>query len=766
VKIEAVRHGDGYGIEISRDGEPSDLLIASPVTLEVLRDADGDSGHVRRITAVYTTATRSGDVLVGHAEVDGWRGRYTVTDTWTVDAGSAVVERHLRATTDAPEAVRLLLETTVVEGRVRFEDLQLFAPPALYDLNDIDGDGVEDYLDTRHLTFRDDRLTALSVLAYDPAEHVGFALSRRDLPEFDEIPERHRGQQNLVQRTDIGALGVEPDSSSGAVLVGAYPFVERSRSHALTAEGREPWGAFWPVPEAGTVDLSVAYEFGAFEAPSAVDCLWELWTTRMTALSPEPVELAESLEEITRLRLEALLYYYAESPANPEAAGFVTNCHPQDGLQLENLIQYGFTGQNVLNARHVLAHPAWSTDPDGRRKALKVVDFFVRQAEASPLGLTHTLVDLDTGRTANWWSGLVLPLAYAEDGQDLEALMGPIYDHMRYAIEPLGELDGTYLRCMAEEHWALLRAYEDELATGHEHPRWLRVAESFGRFLVAAQERDGSWRRAYGFDGEPITEPRAWFGQVDLNQKSSTATAVPFLVALHRITGGGEWLQAARRAERFAAEHFVADMKFNGGIHDSIYARAQLVDSESILFCMRASLHVWEQTGSEDVLKTAVDAARILATWIYLWDVPLPGGSTLARYGFRSTGWSACDTAGAGYIHPYEIHAAPELAALAQAVGDDALGRVSELVLVGSSETVATPTKDWGYARLGLQEEGLLVSWWLIDDPMFDGTGFGARGKGEGNKTCLPWISAVSIDAYDEMMRRFRTTDPFGSPGE
>jgi hypothetical protein len=184
VKIEAVRQGDGYGIEISRDGEPSDLSIPSPVVLEVLRDADGDSGFVHRISAVYATATRSGGVLVGHAEVDGPRGRYAVTDTWTDDGGSALLERQLRATADAPEAVRLLLEATVAEGGVHFEDLQLFAPPALYDLNDIDRDGVEDYLDTRHMTFRDDRLTALSVLAYDPARHVGVALSRRDAPEF------------------------------------------------------------------------------------------------------------------------------------------------------------------------------------------------------------------------------------------------------------------------------------------------------------------------------------------------------------------------------------------------------------------------------------------------------------------------------------------------------------------------------------------------------------------------------------------------------
>jgi len=58
-----------------------------------------------------------------------------------------------------------------------------------------------------------------------------------------------------------------------------------------------------------------------------------------------------------------------------------------------------------------------------------------------------------------------------------------------------------------------------------------------------------------------------------------------------------------------------------------------------------------------------------------------------------------------------------------------------------------------------LQEEGLLVSWWFADDPMFAGTAFGGRGKGEGDKTCLPWISAVSVYAHQEMIARYGTTD-------
>lgn len=758
LKIAAPANGDGYGIAISDPG--SDLeetfRLATPVILEILTNVD----QPHRVAAAYRTVSRSDDVLSAQAEVGGPSGRYVVEDEWRAAADGVHLRRRLKATSTDAEAVRLLLEVTAAPGHLAFDEARLFAPPALYDLNDIDEDGVEDYLDTRTLVFRDDRLTGLAVLAFAPATGTGYSLVREDVPEFDEAPDRERGQQHIVQRTDIGALGVAPAADDGTVLIAAYPFVERDRSNALTSEGREPWGAFWPVSADAPASFEVDYRLSTNRASTPIESLWDLWTGRHAALAPVPVELTDSLEEITRLRLEALLPYYAEGgDAASGAAGFVTNCHPQDGRQLKNIIQYGFTGQNVLNAHHVLGHAGELSDPHARTKALKVIEFFVRQARESRFALTHTLFDLDTGRTANWWSGLVLPLAYATEGDDLEALMGPVYDHMKYAIDPLRELDGTYLRCMAEEHAALLRVYEAERARGEEHAEWLEVGQRFGQFLLTVQEADGSWRRAYDFDGKAICEPRAWFGKADLNQKSSTATAVPFLVALYRITGEQRWMDAARRAERFAAERFVAAVKFNGGIHDSIYARAQLVDSESILFCMRASLQVWEQTGEADVLRTAADAARMLATWIYLWDVPLPSTSTLWRYGFRSTGWSACDTAGAGYIHPYEINAVPDMLQISHTVGDDVLTGIAEITLVGSSETVATPTKDWGYALSGLQEEGLLVSWWLIDDPMFSGTSFGGRGKGEGNKTCLPWISAVSIDAHDELVRRFDTAE-------
>lgn len=762
----------GFTIRLQEDGAPG-TVITEPVILEILVDADPHDPRVERVAVGYDEIHHQDGVLHARATISGPAADYVVDDEWTeADRGvrlrrrlSAAVRVNVAGDADSAsqdrvvEGVRLLIEVGTADA-VPFDRATFFAPPALYDLNDIDGDGVEDYLDSRTLSFREDRLSGLTAIAHDEQTGHGWSLSRTTVPAFDDIPERRTGQVHVLQATDIGALGISPAPDGTLRLTAAYPFVERDRSNALTSEAREPWGAFWPVRVRDGATVAVSYDIETWAAPRPVDLLWTVWRARAAALAPRPVELPESLETITRLRLDALLAYYAEGTgAAAGAAGFVTNCHPQDGVQLENIIQYGFTGQNVLNAHHVLQYADQLDDPDARTKALRVIDFFVAQAAASPSGLAHTLFNLDTGETASWWSGLILPLAYADDGTDLEALMGPVYEHMRYAVDPLRELDGTYLRCMAEEHAALVRVAVAERDRGVEHPAWLETARAFGEFLIEAQENDGSWRRAYGFDGSPMIEPRAWFGPDELNQKSSTATAVPFLVALAEVTGDGRFLDAAGRGERFAADAFVAGMKFNGGIHDSIYARPQLVDSESILYCMRASLAVWEATGGDDALATAVDAARILATWIWLWDVPLPPSSTLARDGFRSTGWSGCDTAGAGYVHPYEITAAPDLLALALRAEDPLLAQIAELVLVGSSETVATPTKDWGYARSGLQEEGLLISWWLIDDPMFSGTSFGGRGKGEGNKTCLPWISAVSIDAFSEMHRRFGTDD-------
>lgn len=738
-------------------------LLADAGTPVIVESIDASGGE-HRLETGYAGVRWDGDVLTGHVDVDDATGaRYAITDRWSpAGHGRWRVQRSLRVLEAVDGgAVRLVLEVVPrASGNDQFGDWTYFAPGAMYDLNDLDGDLVDDYAGSQTLVYREDRLTVMSVLAFHQGTGVGMSLSRADRPTFDSAPDRVTGQTAVRQRTDIGSLGVFPGSAgAGCVLTSAYPYVERDRSHALLVGERPGWGAYWPVSDSPEEAIRAEYLLAMDEAGTPHDALWQLWRQRMTDLDPVPVTLPVPLADITRYRVEALNAYYAEDPGTG-AAGFVTNCHPQDGVQLRNVVQYGFTGQNLLNAACLLrAEAAPDVRAGNRRRALKVIDFYVEDAQRNAHGLVHGLCNLDRRSYGSWWTGLLLPLAYAEPGDHLEQLMGPLYDHLRPVIDALRGREGTYLRCLAEEYTSLLMAYELEQTAGHPHPGWLAAAQRFGRFLLSAQRADGAFHRAYGLDGAPLTEPDFWFGQTDLQQTSSTATVVPFLLALHRVTGDGDLLAAAIRATDYASRVFVDGLKFNGGIHDSMYARPQLVDHESIIFAFRALLEVHGATGDEGYLRQAVRAAWVACTWVFLWDVPLPAGSTFGREAFRSTGWTGCDTPGAGYIHPMGVVMVPDLVEAGRRSGEPLFTRIAELVLAGCNENVALPGRDWGYARPGLQEEGIQISWCWMDDPMFAGTGFGGRGKGEGNKTCFPWISAVAIWAHQELVHRYGTDD-------
>lgn len=745
--------GEGVGIAFEDPGSGETVFqVDSPVAFELFEPGQA---------TLRSTVLRSGydeceirpEGVLGRAEVQHDGGAFTVSDTWTRSGASGwSVEREVITAATEVVGVRLLLEVRP-GGFTPFRSYRHFAPSVLFDMNDLDGDGVEDYLDTQTLHYRDDRLTARAVLSYDDHAHRVFVLSRSSSPSFDSVPERQAGQVAFLQRTDIGSLGLEPDQEGGLRMVAAYPFAEGERSHALLAKERPGWGAYWPLSPGNPIAVTFAVE-----VESAADvhrALWSAWRGRLAALDPTPVELPVDFAELTRLRLGALADYYVEQDQSPRAAGFVLNCHPQDGVQISNVIQFGFTGQNTLNGYNFLRAAGSGGPAEYRRMGLNAIEFFVRTVADAPRGLSYGLYNTDLHRYGTWWTGLLLPLAYANPGDDLARLMGPLYEHLREVIEALENLDGTYLRCVAEDYHALIQAVEYERRHGVDHPGWTEACKRFGDFLVASQCDDGSWYRAYSFSGEPITEPARWFGRNELTQKSSTACVVPFLLSLSELTGDSAYAAAASRAGAYVQEKFVDGLKFNGGVLDSLYTQPQLVDSESIMFAFRAMRSLAKKTGDEAFAEAALRAMRVLVTWIWLWDVPLPPASTLAQYGFRSTGWQGCDTPGSGYVHPFALTFLAELVDVAVESADADLLRIAVLLQAGCNETVATPSMSWGYAAAGLQEEGHFLSWWFADDPMFSETAFGGRGKGEGNKTCFPWVPAVAVNGQLELQERY-----------
>jgi hypothetical protein len=760
VKLDLREHADGalsFSVSGSAPAEEDVLRLAAPVVVETWID----SGSVTRHESGYQRVERTDTTLEGLAELEIEGRRVSVRDRWhRVDGDTWQVDRALTAdgfaTTDGLR-LRLVCDTTLAEGGA-FDDFRFYAPSAVYDHNDLDEDGVDDYLPSRHMQYREDRLNTLSLMAYHEARGFGLTIIRADQPAFDSIPDRPNKERLFLQRTDIGSVGFEP--VSGAVqqlrLQACYPFDEGEYTHALLLVERTSWGSMWPIGQNPAFDVS--YQIRAEGAANFHDAMWQNYSRRMRDLKPVPVALPVSLDEITRLRAESLDSYYLETPAStdPNApAGYVLNCHPQIGEQLADIIQYGFTGQNTLNAYLMMrfGEPAWA------EHAARALDFFVDKGHIPDPGLFYDLYNAPKQKMDCWWTGLLLPLAYAEPGGDLEELMGPIYKKWEKEIPQLMELQGSYLRCMSESAYGVLLAYDLEQQQGRTHQNWLEAVRRYADFLLRSQEPDGSWYRAYDHDGEPLTQPEIWFGTTTYEQKSSTSTPIPTLVKLSELVGDERYLQAAVRAGHYVRETFVDPVRFNGGIHDPIYAKGQLIDNEGILYPMLGLLTLYRKVGGEYFRTGAIRAAQLFASWTWLWDVPLPETSTLAKYGFRTTGIGSCDTCATGYVHPFEVLAVPELIEIAQIAGDPALADVAELLLYGCNQTVAVPGKDWGYASPGLQEEGYLISWWLADDPIFEDTAFGGRWKGEGNKTCFPWIPAVATACYWKLIDRYGSAE-------
>ena len=139
----------------------------------------------KRHSLAYRQAVQEGEAIAADCEIVLPEGVFRLTDRWRrLDETAWRVDRRLEIVDVAnPVGVRLLLELAPLLPRRAYGDFRYFAPPALYDLNDLNDDGVEDYLDTKSLHFREDRLTYLTLFAFSDASR----------PRLCAVPRRPSG---------------------------------------------------------------------------------------------------------------------------------------------------------------------------------------------------------------------------------------------------------------------------------------------------------------------------------------------------------------------------------------------------------------------------------------------------------------------------------------------------------------------------------------------------------------------------------------------
>ncbi|MCW2847928.1 MAG: hypothetical protein JWR90_1902 [Marmoricola sp.] len=733
--------------------------------------ARGD--RLRLSTPILVETLGSSLTSHGYASIDQGAGAsWTAHASLTLEDGTVLEVRDDYRTDDAGR-FQLHRDAHVIEQgrspgvRVAFVALtdssaaaaaewQFFLPSTLYNRNDADGDGREDYLGTYAQDLRDDKNGVLGVLARDPRSGLTYTVSRTSAPTFDTLLSTDQlTNRYFVQDTGIGSLGLAPVEDQIS-LRGSFPFCEE-HSFSLDTDGRG-WAGF--APNTPGQMMSVSYEFRISRTADLTEAIWELFLRQRDTLEttrPTPgVSLEESIEQ--RQLLTQLYYRKWEPEENPrEPAGYLVHFSPRTGKTLGSLIEFGFSGDQALLAYVQTLWGQKTHTPLYVQRAKTVLDFFVKHCQA-PNGFTHGIFDPVNDTFTHWFTGILMPFQYANGEDDVRRYVGrQIAEALSPIARELRGLEGNYLRTMCESVYPLLLTYE---ATGRVEAKWLEAGQRFGEFLLSTQAEDGSWYRAYDPQGEGLTSPAAWFGASYAEQKSGTIFPIPILAALHRLTGKDRYKAAAAKAADFIIDTFVGPTLYMGGLNDTTHIKSVKTDSVGVMFVMRSLLKAYEITHDERHLAASVKSAKILASWVYLWNVPFPEGTLLERSHFQSTGWAGCDVIASGsYLDNEFLEFTGDLANVAVHAGNRELFDVAELVEYGMQYALSTPSNDHGYVAPGIQCEGVLTSYWLSAPDTTEFSGAVNKLKGDDNDTCNALTNGQAAYGLYDLERSFGTYD-------
>ncbi|HZK12115.1 MAG TPA: hypothetical protein VFD10_07175, partial [Atribacterota bacterium] len=618
-------------------------------------------------------------------------------------------------------------------------------------------DGIPDRLRTFKQYVSEDKLPIPTALIFDPNERYYIAIIRMDNPEYAQSLTRDVGDTEFINKTQIGSLGFSRkiiNDEDYTQLVAYYPFFEGEYSFMLNrfTPPFDSARAFLPNIEGSVCRQS--YVFMGSSKEEFTEAIWEVTDYYIKNKKPKAKILPVLLEETIKIRSEFLnKYFLCNKNDSLEPAGYTINFHPTEGKVLSNIIEYGFTGRNTENAYAMLRYGHEIGNVEYIKNAQKVIKFAVSHAQLNN-GFLNTMYNVDKKEWAYWWVGLLLPLLYTNTKKEEGRSIGSFPARLIKVIKKLKKIKGCYFRCMCEGARGILWSYNIEKKWGTNHDTWLIAAEKFGDFILKCQGKNGEWGRAYDVNGVEVASPTNWVGATKHQRKSSTPVAIPFLIELYKTTSKEKYLKAALKAADYTIEHYVEPIEFCGGIFDNVLGAIEY-DDEGITYALEGLLDTYEITKDKKYLNAATIAGRLHSTWIYMWDVPLPENSTLAKQGFRSTGWGAALTSGAGYVHPYPLFVVRELIQLSEYTKDMNYFKIADLVLKNEQQTLAVKGSMWGNAEIGIQEEGYCIGHFNIDDIEFQKSNFGQRWKGEGNKTCLGWEYTVALCGMYKVIDRY-----------
>ena len=296
------------------------------------------------------------------------------------------------------------------------------------------------------------------------------------------------------------------------------------------------------------------------------------------------------MTEIYNQNIEIFTKEYREytSGGKVVAAGFpwsldLPNAYNREGVSF----QMGFVGQQIAAAYHLLRTGLATNNEELTRQGENIVDFWCKDSIMSTYFPTV------------WWD----PSPDTNGGRRREY--------------------PSFLRCMVDGMEGLMDAIRIATAYGISKPAWTDALLKVANNLVAVQNTDGSFNRAYKTNGQVETSNSD--SRFQGASKLNTPIAVRFLCKMYEFTKDEKFKTAATRAAEFSYTELYQKLgKYVGGTPDN----PNTVDKEAAIYGMYCFNAAYQLTKDTKFLAAAEHATVCALSWTYVFDWIVPNFTT------------------------------------------------------------------------------------------------------------------------------------------
>lgn len=556
----------GGGYEVLREGV-CQYRTEQPLII-TLKDY---AGKRVTLTAPYAQASLEGETITATGTVETPLGsRFLFTDTIRKqdEAGMFLFARQV-AIENAQED-DLGFDSQISLGVLhsdRVRDYDYFAPGAIYKQNKwVYPNSFFDNLDLEIYWMRDLHFTLpfFAMQRLDGGDAVTFARAKKGV-RASEVYDNHYDCVTH-ESFDFGSLGIS--TPGGMSMDYVYPGTEGYDEDASRyAHGvyKYQFGfrqRYHPVRNDFKQEYSIYMRFGKYDGfyplmASDWRCFFDLY-------APEVAEV--DLEKVYNVEMEL----FADLCRNYHGTwGVPFKClFPEGEIGIVDY-EMGFIGQQTNIAYQLMVYGDKVHKPEYGEKGCHVIDFWVRDGAMTDWGMPKTWLDSEPGKAIN---------------------------------------NTTWLRMLADGMEGILDAYRYQKKKGNDRPEWLDYCKRIGDFLADRQEPEGSWPRAWYFDGTVAEESRA-----------NTTNVVRFLVQLYLTTGIARYKETALKAGQWGYDNAFKQFEYRGGTCD----QPDILDNESGIYACFAFLSLYDLTGEEKWLEALKGAVDYTETYTWSWHYPI-----------------------------------------------------------------------------------------------------------------------------------------------